>query len=134
MAMFKNLGMTSRKSSEWSHDLPETSRLPQQESQVHHCWPWISWACQWDWLLQWLLDSDHVKMLGLVISSVFSHTLQISWDSVLSGMEQAVHFWRSRRLEALLQPVLAMDFCVLAKAWNVAHHLPLASSASGPVL
>jgi hypothetical protein len=49
-----------------------------------------SWAGHLNWPLQWLLASEHVKVLGFIISPVFSNTVQLSWDSVLIGMEQTL--------------------------------------------
>jgi hypothetical protein len=93
-----------------------------------------SWAGRQDWPLQWLLASDHVKVLGFTISPVFSQTVQLSWDDVLAGMEQTLYLWRSRRLDTLLQRVRAMEVFVLSKAWYVAHLLSLATTASAPHL
>ncbi len=93
-----------------------------------------SWAGRLDWPLQWLLASEHVKVLGFIISPGFSNTVQLSWDSVLTGMEQTLRSWRSRRLETLLLRVSAMEVFVFSKAWYTAHLLPLATSASSPGL
>ncbi len=84
-----------------------------------------SWAGCQDWPFQWILASTSVKVLGFTISPVFSNTVQLSWDSVLSGMERTLQSWRTRRLETLQQRVLS-------KAWYIAHLLPLATSPAFP--
>ncbi len=38
-----------------------------------------SWARRLDLPLQWLLALDYVKVLGLIISPVFCHTVHLSW-------------------------------------------------------
>jgi hypothetical protein len=53
-----------------------------------------SWAGRLDWPLQWLLASEHVKVLGFIIFPVFSNTVQLSWDSVLAGMERTLRSMR----------------------------------------
>jgi hypothetical protein len=58
-----------------------------------------------------------VKVLGFTISLVFSNTVQLSWDSVLSGMERTLQSWRTRRLETLQQRVQVLEVFVLSKAW-----------------
>ena len=93
-----------------------------------------SWAGRQDWPLQWILPSSSVKVLGFIISPVFSLTVQLSWDHVLSGMERTLRSWRTRRLETLQQRVQVLEVFVLSKAWYIAHLLPLATSASNPVL
>jgi hypothetical protein len=75
-----------------------------------------------------------VKVLGFTISPVFSNTVQLSWDSVLSGMERTLQSWRTRRLETLQQRVQVLEVFVLSKAWYIAHLLLLATSASFPGL
>jgi hypothetical protein len=93
-----------------------------------------SWASRQGWPLQCLLVSDHVKVLGFIISPIFSLTIQLSWDYVLSGTERTFGFWRTLRLETLQQRVQALEVCILTKAWFVAHLLPLATRASRPDL
>jgi hypothetical protein len=93
-----------------------------------------SWAGRQDWPLQWILASTSVKFLGFTISPVFSNTVQLSWDSVLSGMERTLQSWRTRRQETLQQRVQVLEVFVLSKAWYIAHLLPLATSASFPGL
>jgi hypothetical protein len=58
-----------------------------------------SWPCHQDWPLQWILASSFVKVLGFTIYPIFSLTVQLSWDQVLSGMERTLQSWRTRRLE-----------------------------------
>jgi hypothetical protein len=68
-----------------------------------------------------------VKVLGFTISPVFSNTVQLSWDSVLTGMERTLQSWRTRRLETLQQRIQVLEVFVLSKAWYIAHLLPLAT-------
>jgi hypothetical protein len=91
-----------------------------------------SWAGRQDWPLQWNLASTSVKVLGFTISPVFSNTVQLSWDSVLSGMERTLQSWRTRRLETFQQRVQVLEVFVLSKAWCIAHLLPLATSPAFP--
>ena len=93
-----------------------------------------SWAGRQDWPLQWILAADHVKVLGFTISPVFSLTVQLSWDAVLSGMKRTLGSWRTRRLDTLQQRVQVLETFVLSKAWYIAHLLPLATTASTPGL
>ena len=91
-----------------------------------------SWAGRQDWPLQWILASTSVKVLGFTISPVFTNTVQLSWDSVLSGMERTLQSWRTRRLETLQQRVQVLEVFVLSKAWYIAHLLPLATTPAFP--
>jgi hypothetical protein len=91
-----------------------------------------SWASGQDRPLQWTLASTSVKVLGFTISPVFSNTVQLSWDSVLSGMERTLQSWRARRLETLQQWVQVLEVFVLSKAWYIAHLLLLATSPAFP--
>jgi hypothetical protein len=91
-----------------------------------------SWAGRQDWPLQWILASTSVEVLGFTISPVFSNTVQLSWDSVLSGMERTLQSWRTWRLETLQQRVQVLEVFVLSKAWYIAHLLPLATSPAFP--
>ncbi len=68
-----------------------------------------------------------MKVLGFTISPVFSNTVQLSWDSVLTGMERTLQSWRTRRLETLQQRIQVLEVFVLSKAWYIAHLLPLAT-------
>ncbi len=87
-----------------------------------------SWAGCQDWPLQWILASTSVKVLGFTISPVFSTTVQLSWDSVLSGLERTLQSWRTRRLETLQQRVQVLETFVLSRAWYIAHLFPMPTS------
>jgi hypothetical protein len=73
-----------------------------------------------------------VKVLGFTISPVFSNTVQLYWDSLLSGMERTLQSWWTQRLETLQQWVQVLEIFVLSKAWYIAHLLPLATSLAFP--
>jgi hypothetical protein len=75
-----------------------------------------------------------LRSFGFIISPIFSLTIQLSWDYVLSGMERIFGSWRTRRLETLPQRVQAPEVFILTKAWFVGHLLPFATRASRPDL
>jgi hypothetical protein len=123
--------MTSRKWSEVVTWPAKTSRLPQQELQVHHCWTWILG-------LPTGLAATVAPGLKPCQDPELCHLLcLLSHCPALLGQCPLWHgAGRSflEVMEALVQLVLAIDVFVLSKTWYIAHLLPLASTASGPVL
>lgn len=91
-----------------------------------------SWVGRQQWPLDWLHAADSVKVLGFVITPVFTQTVQISWDRVLAFMEHTLRLWGSRRLDTLAQRVQILESFIMFKAWYFAHLLPLATEAAGP--
>ena len=91
-----------------------------------------SWAGRQQWPLDWLQAADTVKVLGFVLSPIYSQTVQLSWDRVLASMEHTLRLWGSRRLDTLAQRVQVLESLIMTKAWYFAHLLPLATEAAGP--
>ncbi len=88
-----------------------------------------SWASRQDWPLQWLLASDHVKVLGFTISPVFSQTVQLSWDKLLASMEQT---WAVYRRSSWQPSIRSLSSLLPFLWWNASGQIrPGISSGLG---
>ena len=85
------------------------------------------WRGKEDWPreVSWLQTVPQMKVLGLVVSPLYSETLRHTWDNAFRGLQKTLFSWESRALSTLQQRVTVLQTFAMSKLWYTAQVLPL---------
>ena len=87
-----------------------------------------TWKGKQDWPLPWLRVVPVIKMFGIQVTPSYKQTLQLSWESCLSGFRKTVMSWKARQLNTLIERVEVLRLFATSRLWYKASVLPLPSS------